>query len=192
MRFHRFNIPGAYPDAEPYFRYMEEVKRHWRSLGWEEIPSTEESDIKAAWSSSLQPHGEVEIPKPSRQWELKGLIGLDEQVETEFTLKLLAAFRRCTRPGERLLAIDWQHAWYYFDPNGGIQAATRDEWAMPVLPDGDSYNFLAPDFRFGVLTGWQREGPLIMFGEELLSTFVADPPQQFFRSCGPGAKARSQ
>lgn len=105
---------------------------------------------------------------------------------------MLAAFRRCTRPGERLLAIDWQHAWYYLDPHAGITAATRDEWAMPVLPDGDSYNYVAPDFRFGSLTGWDRNWSVTLFGAELLAAFAGDPPERFLRACDPGQVAEAE
>ena len=78
------------------------------------------------------------------------------------------------------------HDCYYFNPHAGITAATRDEWAMPILPDGDSNNFLAPDFRFGIITSWRYTGPVILFGAELLAEFDADPPKEFLRICGPG------
>jgi hypothetical protein len=192
MRFQRFVIPAAYPDASRYFEYMEGVKQHWKSLGWEGIPKADEPAIKAAWIAHLEPAGgKVQIPKPSLSWRRISVAELSDQaeeVEADFTLKVLAAFRRCTRPGERLLAIDWQHPWYYLDPHSGITVATRDEWAMPVLPDGDSYNYVSSDFRFGVLTGWDRQWTVSLFGAELLAAFSADPPVQFLRVCGPGMK----
>src|SRR5262249_37561271 len=146
-------IPGAYPDASRSFAYMDRVKRHWRSLGWQEIPKAHEPAIEQAWIAHLEPAaGEVVVPKPYRTWRQISVGELGEraeELEADFTLKVLAAFRRCTGPSERLLAIDWLHDWYYFDPHAGITAATRDEWAMPVLPDVESYNYVAPDFRFG-------------------------------------------
>ena len=158
----------------------------WNSVGWVEIPSKDEPAIMAAWCRRMQPSKDILIPKPSRTWSLPDL---SEDVEAEFTLKLLAAFRQCVKPGERLLVIDWQHTWYYLDPNGGIGSATRDEWAVPIIPDGDAYYYLAPDFRFGVITGWRRSGRLSIFGAELLAAFDAGTPAEFLRACGPGTTA---
>jgi uncharacterized protein DUF2716 len=164
------------------------IKEYWRSVGWEEIPVEEEPAIRAAWIAHLQRGHEVVAPKPYRTWKGNALAWhrQEPELEVEFTLKLLAAFRRCTRPEERLWVIDWQHTWYYFDPHGGITVATRDQWAKPVLPDGDSYNYVATDFRFGVVTGWRETGPVTLFGAELLAAFAADPPERFMRVCGPG------
>jgi Protein of unknown function (DUF2716) len=184
MQFQRFVIPGG----EGYFPYMAEVKQHWRSLGWEEVPKTDEPAIKAAWIANLEPGEEVVIPEPSRMWRGERFARHRQQpeLETEFTLKLLDAFRKCTKPGERLWAIDWQHAWYYFNPHAEITTASRDEWAIPVLPDGDSYNYVAPDFRFGVIMGWRATGPVTIFGEDLITAFEANPPKEFLRVCGSG------
>lgn len=179
MRYHDRETPRT--DAE-----FAAVRRRWQSLGWTEIPPDDEPGIQAAWAAHLQPPGvrNIVAPRPTLSWD--GLRELPEDIETDFTLKLLAAFRRCTRPGERLIVIDWQHEWYYFDPRGGVERACRDEWAMPVLPDGDAYHFLAPDFRFGVVTGWQESGPVTLFGQELLEALRADPPALFLKACGPG------
>jgi hypothetical protein len=168
---------------------FERARRRWSVLGWQEIPKGDEPAIKAAWIAHLQPAVEVVVPKPCRFWQRISVADLGErapEIEADFTLKVLAAFRRCARPGERLLAIDWQHPWYYFDPHADITAATRDEWAMPVLPDGDSYNYVAPDFRFGSLTDWDQNWSVSLFGAELLAAFAADPPQRFLWACGPG------
>ncbi len=194
MRFERFaNIPSIIYEHDRYDQHMAEIKEHWRSLGWEQIPEEHEAAIKAAWISHLEPseQGKV-IPKPFRVWRGQALARHREQPELEgdFTLKLLAAFRFCTKPGERLWVIDWPHPWYYFNPHGGITVATRDEWAKPVLPDGDSYNYVAPDFRFGIVMSWRVTGPVTLFGDELLTAFEADPPEQFMRVCGPGRRSR--
>src|SRR4051794_39874013 len=128
--------------------------------GWRPIPPGDEAAIKAAWVARLQPGDEVVIPKPSRTWRGRALARHRAELEAEFAGKLLVAFRRCTRPGERLWVIDWQHGWYYLDPH-----AAAGERPVPALPDGDSYNYVAPDFRFGVVTGWRDTGPVTLFGE---------------------------
>ena len=179
MRYQYFDPPYNHTD-------FQRLKNHWRSVGWDEIPAEDELVITAAWERQMQPSRAILIPEPSRKWTLPEL---SDDVEAEFTLKLLAAFRRCIRPDERLLVIDWPHTWYYFNPNGGVRSATRDDWAVPIIPDGDAYYYLAPDFRFGVITGWRRSGPLTLFGGELLASFDADSPVQFLRICGPGTSS---
>ncbi len=171
------------------------VRVRWVAFGWQEIPPEDEPAVKAAWIAHLEPgtNGEI-IPRPYCQWRGQKLARHRDRPElgAEFTLKLLAAFRRCVRPGARLWAIDWQHSWYFFNPHGAITATTREEWAMPVLPDGDSYNYVTPDFRFGVVMGWRVTGPVTLFGAELLTAFAADPPTEFVRVCGPGGIVRGR
>ena len=189
MRFHRFAVPSAYSDPTAYETCMERVRENWRSLGWEEIPRTDEAAITAAWTAHLECDIGVTVPTPSRRWKHVSTRELGEradEIEADFTLKILAAFRCCTQPGERLLAIDWLHSWYYFDPHARISAATRDEWAMPVLPDIESYNYIAADFRFGVLTEYNECWSLSLFGADLLAAFEANPPRRFLSVCGSG------
>jgi Protein of unknown function (DUF2716) len=181
MRFHELKAPRTPTERQ-------QVHDHWREFGWSEIPSEDELAIEAAWKSKLEPAGILTIPQPSRTW--RRLPVLSEEIESELTLSILAAFRRCTRPDERLLAIDWLHTCYYFNPHGGISEATRDQWAMPILPDGDSNSFVAPDFRFGSIPGWRSSGPFRIFGADLLSAFDLDPPRRFLLACGPGVANR--
>jgi hypothetical protein len=184
MQFKRFAILGG----NDYLACMAEVKKHWRTLGWEEVPDVERPTIEAAWTANLEPNRQLIVPEPSRTWRGQRLARHRQhsELETEFTLKLLDALRKCTRPGERLWAIDWQHAWYYFNPHARITTATRDEWAMPILPDGDSCNYVAADFRFGIVTGWRETGPVAMFGQDLIAAFADNSPERFLRFCGPG------
>ncbi len=152
--------------------------------GWQLVPHADEAAIKAAWISHLQPSDKVVIPCPSRTWRGQALAchRPRPELEAEFADKLLAAFRKVPRPGERVWVIDWQHSWYALDPH----AATVAERPVPALPDGDSYNYVAPDFRFGMVMGWRETGPVTLFGAELLAAFAADPPDEFLRVCGPG------
>ncbi|HEX4608794.1 MAG TPA: DUF2716 domain-containing protein [Urbifossiella sp.] len=121
------------------------------------------------------------IPTPLRSWRGQFLARHRPMIEAVFAGKLLAAFRRCTRPGERLWVIDWQHDWYSLDPHMAV-----GERLVPALPDGDSYNYVASDFRFGLVMGWRDTGPVTLFGADLLAAFAADPPAEFLRVCGPG------
>jgi hypothetical protein len=128
--------------------------------GWQPILTEDMSAITAAWTRHHQPWPEL---------------------AAEFAGKLLSALRHCARPGERLWVIEWQHTWYYLDPS-----AAAGGWPYPPLPDGDACNVVAPDFRFGVISGWRATGPVTLFGAELLAALAADPPVQFLRVCGPG------
>ena len=151
--------------------------------GWQPIPAGDEEAIRAAWTAHLQPVGELVIPPPSRSWRGQALARHREQPElaAEFACKLPAAFRCCTRPGERLWVIEWQHAWYALDPH-----VASGGWLYPPLPDGDACDVVAPDFRFGFVSGCRENSPITLFGAELLAAFATDPPAEFLRACGPG------
>ena len=156
--------------------------------GWQPVPPGDEPAIRAAWTAHLQPADELVVPAPSRSWQGQDLAQHRPTVEAEFAGKLLAAFRRCTRPGERLWVIDWQHAWYSLDPH----SASVEGRPVPALPDGDSYNYVAPDFRFGLVMGWRDTGPVALFGADLLAAFAADPPAGFLQVCGPGQQRQAE
>lgn len=178
MRYNRFDPPRTQAD-------FDRVYQHQQTLGWERIPEADEQAIAAAWERNCECNKRIRLPSPSCTWDTWGIRRLGEQangVESEVTLKLLNAFRRCVHPSERLIVIDWMHGLYYFDPSGGVMEATLDEWAYPILPDGwEPHFFVASDFRFGVGTDTGRR--LTIFGEDLLNTIAHDPPRQFLRLC---------
>ena len=185
MRYRRFDPPRSPAD-------FDQIRRHWLSLGW--YPIEEIEVMYAIWDAWTAKFGSYErsggdpiFPPPWRTWDLPPLsqvAGEAEEIEAELTIKMLAAFRRCVPPGERLLVIEhWQHEWYELDPHGGITAATRDEWARPILPDGDSYHYVAKDLSFGVSA--DRRGKLTVFGESMLAALESGPPGGFLRLCRP-------
>jgi hypothetical protein len=187
MRFHRIEPPRTSAD----FDWLNE---HWKSFGWQLVPKADERAITDAWSTKCERGSKVVLPSPFCTWDISALWGLEDradEIESEVTLKILIAFRRCVHPGERLLVIDWMHSWYYFDPFGGITEATRDEWAYPILPDEfEPHYFLARDFRFGVSADTGRR--LTIFGADLLDAVALDPPFQFLRLCKCIRKADRQ
>lgn len=100
------------------------------------------------------------------------------------------AFINCTKPGERIFALDWQHSAFLFNPRnpeeqesiyvkdaryfgGGYNAYFPDYY-----PDGDYYFFISEDFRFGYLTHPWREEAWV-FGDELIKEF-----ESFYESIG--------
>lgn len=92
------------------------------------------------------------------------------------------AFINCTKPGEKMYALDWQHSAFLYDPrniseqqsiwvdddscfDGGYYGYFPD-----FYPDGDYYFFIDEEFRFGYLSHpWRRE--VWIFGEMLIKEF---------------------
>jgi hypothetical protein len=182
MKYRHFEPPRNRAD-------FERISRHWLSLGWQPIDRIDELEaIRDAWTAKFGKYGfwgadPVFLP-PSRTWDISPLYQLaarSEEIEAEFTMKMLAAFRRCVPKGERLLVIGhWQLEWYELDPHGGITAATCDEWARSILP-GEATHFVGRDLRFGTHGDWR--GKFTIFGREMFAALEADPPREFFRVC---------
>jgi len=84
---------------------------------------------------------------------------------------------------EHILVIGhWQLDWYEFDPHGGVSAATRDEWARPILTD-EGFHFVSRDLSYGTHHDWR--GKITIFGRELFAALEQDPPREFVRVCRP-------
>jgi hypothetical protein len=161
---------------------LEEELQAWQKLGWKELTRAQEDAVWDSFERSFQtPNGEIQEPTPSLTWKISSIYSQDEtrfeETDVDLTLKTLIALQKCTKHGEALYALNWNHTCYYFDPHGGVIDAYRDSWAIPVLPNGDSYIFLAPDFRFGIIGNWK--GTICVFGEELLNALRENPPAIF-------------
>ena len=113
----------------------------------------------------------------------------DEETEGMETL-ISQAFIKCTKPGERIFALDWQHSAFLYDPRNADEQQSvfvSDEKYMgggynayfpDYYPDGDYYFFISEDFRFGYLTHpWRKEA--WVFGDELIEEF-----ERFYKSIG--------
>jgi hypothetical protein len=107
----------------------------------------------------------------------------DEMLERDCYGKMLRAFQQCLAPDEFLYVLDWQHDCYRFWPHRLPTDASAAMWKVPLLPDGDYYHFLAPDFRLGVLgylyglSGNEQDEPaLCIFDDTLIRAVAADPP----------------
>jgi hypothetical protein len=118
----------------------------------------------------------IREPIPSVTWSIAHAFGPQrEQLEVDLNLKMHRALRRCTKPDLRLFALDWEHPCYWFWPRRFTDAADREAWKVPVLPDGDYYIFLAENFGFG-LFGHPWEQTLCVFGQDLLTVLEQDRP----------------
>jgi Protein of unknown function (DUF2716) len=167
------------------FNDQREAKlRAWERLGWREMSH---GQMDEAWKeyeerTGQRKQGGFTTPAPSVTWDISPIYlrGKDylERLESDLTLKALQALMQCTRPGEELLALDWQHPCYFFDPHAGVSDARPSSWAVPVLPNGDHYLFLAQDYRFGII-GNCVDMTVCVFGQELLDAFAVAPPLIF-------------
>jgi Protein of unknown function (DUF2716) len=184
MRYRHFAQPRRLADFGP-------IERYWFSLGWQPLDNIDEMlAIRAAWTARFGDYGlwgaDPAFPPPSRTWDILPLYpwtDRSETIEAEFTMKMLEAFRRCVPKGEHILVIGhWQLDWYEFDPHGGVSAATRDEWARPILTD-EGFHFVSRDLSYGTHHDWR--GKITIFGRELFAALEQDPPREFVRVCRP-------
>ena len=111
--------------------------------------------------------------------------------ETEGMESLISkAFIKCTKPDERIFALDWQHSAFLYDPRNTDEQQSvfvsdqkymgggNNAYFPDYYPDGDYYFFISEDFRFGYLTHpWRKEA--WVFGGELIEEF-----ERFYKSVG--------
>ena len=113
-------------------------------------PSTRSSD----WPGFREPKGSI-------TWSVAPLFDESAErfvdAEIELARKLASAADKVRGSDPFLIALDWQHPGYRFEPEMA-QPPSRDcSWPIPVLPDGDYYLYLAADLRFGWLTHpWEQ------------------------------------
>jgi hypothetical protein len=132
---------------------------HWRQLeryGWQLLSSPDNYAIFDGFRAQYGFPGCSPLPQANETWKVAWVYSLDlagfEEIERDLTVKTLHALRRCVKPGERIFSVVWHSDGYMFDPHAEIPSMCRDYWAVPVLPDGDHYFFLACDYRFGILS----------------------------------------
>ena len=159
----------------------ERERRAWEQLGWRRMSRGQEDEAWGRYHAlTTDPGtGEFRAPAPSVTWDVAHAFLHDGEtfgsLIRDLTAKALAALKECTRPGEVLTALDWNHPCYYLDPHGGLADAEPSSWAIPVFPNGDSYHFLAPDHRFGII-GSCVDRTLCVFGDDLLAAFGRRSP----------------
>src|SRR5205823_56786 len=110
--------------------------RAWERLGWREMSHGQMDEAWGRYGEQVgyPVRGDFTTPTPSITFEispiyLRGDEFLERQ-ESDLTLKALAALKECTRPGKELLALDWNHPCYFFDPHAGVTDAHPSSWAV--------------------------------------------------------------
>lgn len=113
----------------------------------------------------------------------------DEKTESMESF-ITKAFTKCTKPGERIFALNWHHSAFLYDPRNANEQQSifvQDErysgggynaYFPGFYPDGDYYFFISEDFRFGYLTHPWREEAWV-FGDDLIEEF-----ESFYKSIG--------
>ncbi len=105
----------------------------------------------------------------------------DEIIELQ--QRVLDALRKLVPPGERLAVVDPEdhHPPLLFHPHEHFEDVSRDRlwgykhyvmpaWRVGLLPDGDSWCFVGPDFAWEALHLVAGPSELVIRGSRLLST----------------------
>ena len=125
-----------------------------------------------------------------KNYVIYGIENTNDEKTAGMELLISQAFIKCTQPGERIFALDWQHSAFLYDPRNTDEQQSifvQDErysgggynaYFPDFYPDGDYYFFISEDFRFGYLTHPWREEAWV-FGDELIEEF-----ERFYESIG--------
>jgi hypothetical protein len=85
----------------------------------------------------------------------------------------LRIFATIAKPSGRVVALDWQHECFYFEPR-----RFSGKWKIPAMPDGDYSIFLSEDMR----NGWFAhpwEETICIFGERAIASLEVELPVIF-------------
>lgn len=153
-----------------------------QQVGWRQLSPVEETQLEAQLRIRY-PLGNSQPPEPHATWDISVIYASESnytELETDLNLRMLEALRECTEPTEEIYAIDWQHDWYSFNPHTLRSGGAPYEWAVPILPDGDFYQFIPNDYRFGVY-GFPQTNSIVICGHEFLAAVHSNPPKVFSR-----------
>ncbi|GII27812.1 DUF2716 domain-containing protein [Planotetraspora mira] len=120
-----------------------------------------------AFKPSTTRYPGIAEPPVSATWDLTALKGERDTLVEAIQAIVERGLVACTRPGEFLYWLDWNHAGYRFDPHR-VSGPGRPRWPGAVDPDGDYYLYLTSDLRLGTF-GHPWEDTLCVFGEDLLA-----------------------
>ena len=109
----------------------------------------------------------IRTSMPSMVFDIADYFSADFDAELLETFAL-DLFRKITKPGERMYALDWQHDSYDFDPRLEMDRdESFGEWIIPIFPNGDYYIFLTKDFS-NIWFGHPWEKTITLIGDELI------------------------
>lgn len=146
--------------------------------GWEVLPGERYDEL---WAPFNDRYGfvpgatpAIDEPSPSVTFDLSGFFTASEQSAfnaTERAVNALAllAMTRVFGPGDRVLALDWEHDSHWFHPH--VQAVSQEPLSRLVVPNGDYYAFLSEDSTTGTF-GHPWEETLCVFGRPMFDALT--------------------
>ena len=153
-----------------------ECRCRWKRYGWTVLSREKSIEAWATFDKWFEKHVTpegIKIPgcSYSQTWDLNFIwewpLDVDINVlEAPITLELLSILKTCSQTGFPLTVLDRNHQNYLFDPRLGKSVATRNYWAVPILPLDNDYFFISQCYSYGIL-GLYRPKRLIVFGDKM-------------------------
>ena len=158
--------------------YGDGMTPRWPNPAWQPL------DYATAWTTferrfrfrpSMDPATwpAINEPVPSVTLDLRPVFDLPQRECERDTAALnqavLDAWLAVLEPGAKLMALDWQHTSFWFDPRQA--AALAEPWRITPVPDGDYSIFVTPDLAHGTV-GHPWERSLCIFGRPLIDELM--------------------
>ena len=159
-------------------RIIEEQREtHASKLGWSLFNNDDMiwekfySQFEFTPSISSEDWPSIIEPNPSKTFDVKKVFSGDESETTQVLVKLAETYQRVFEASldadESILALDWQHDCYLYNPHSGFNYTRYDDWPIEPYPNGDYYIFLTSDLTNGFF-GHPWEKTICVFGEKFL------------------------
>lgn len=155
---------------------------------WIKINEKEENEIwdkiynDLKFKPSVHPNDwpSLQISAPYMKYDVSDIYKDNkyEELYKDLEEKMENIFVECTKENEYVLALDWQHQCYYFNPRIESIRDEFGEWPVPIFPNGDYYFFIQKEFKWGFL-GHPWEKSISIFGEELIQSIEQKKPKLF-------------
>ena len=145
--------------------------------------------LEAAWPGLGEPRT-FQLPADFGFYDAR-----NRELIAGFNRWMLERFREVTPPGGFVHVLDPElnHAGYRFHPHAPLgQGATLEQWwgfvqylqnpvwKVPLLPDGDSQDFVSPNFDWAFRSRYSVSGPseLVFVGAPLLRAIESAPASE--------------
>ncbi|MFL5730485.1 MAG: DUF2716 domain-containing protein [Cytophagaceae bacterium] len=145
-----------------------------------------QQDYSKAWDFinnelSFKPNsngeGLIKLPSPNKKYDIHNFYNenFSEELYNNLHNYILGYFKQLSK-GNRLLALDWQHDCFSFDPHLPFEKDEFDEWLIPAFPNGDYLFFLTKDFKNGIFADGINLS-ISFFGDDLINIIQHEKPE---------------